>query len=150
MTTFTGPLRVKAGISDSGITWQVDASGTASFGEQLGIVVEASGTAKFNGPGSIVLGSAGVPNIRNVGGGGVVWEQETTILAINSAANPATITLPSGSNIINTYVDVEIPFAAGALVTAFVVNLFLGASDTASAANTIAEISVSASTGTTS
>lgn len=144
MTTFAAPLRVKRGLNDSTIVWQVEASGTASFGQQGNFVIEASGTTKFNGPGGLVAGSAGVPNIQ-WGNGRTVLTQEVTVLAINSAANPAQITLPSGAILLNAYVDVEAPFAAGALVTAFVVNLFLGASDTASAANTIAEISVSAS-----
>ena len=143
MTTFTGPLRVKAGISDSGISWQVDASGTASFGEQLGIVIEASGTAKFNGPGTIVLASGGVPNIRNVSGGTVVWSQEVTIVAQTSAGAPVAINIPSGSRILEVFIDVEEPFAAGAMVTAFNAVVFLGGQ--ASAANTISDVMVSAS-----
>ena len=72
--------------------------------------------------------------------GTLVAAQRATVHAQNSAGNPVTMVLPSGSDAIDFLIDVEIPFAAGALVTAQRVNIRTGVT-----ANVIAEIGVSAS-----
>lgn len=66
--------------------------------------------------------------------------QRATLLSTNTAGAPVSISLPSGSNVVDFWVDVETPFATGAGVTA--------ADITMSAANgvTLAKIAVSAST----
>lgn len=50
--------------------------------------------------------------------GEVVLVQRATIAAVNSAGNPITFSLPNPSDVVDFKVSVEIPFAAGALVTA--------------------------------
>lgn len=64
--------------------------------------------------------------------------QQATVVAQNSAGNPVLFTLPSGSNITDILVDVETPFAAGALVTAQRMDIRVGGT-------LITEIGVSAS-----
>lgn len=120
MTTFTGPLDVKA--LDSQVTAaRINVSGSATFqeGATFGTKIQ-SGAAGQRGTAILV--------------------QRATLAATNSAGSPAQFVLPSGSDIIGYYVDVETPFAAGALVTAARVNLRVGAS-----ANVISEVAVSAS-----
>ncbi len=125
MTKFQGPLQVGThGAPGTGVSYTtIDASGTASFAGPI----HGSAAATFVGPVTIGLGS-------------VIQAQRTTVLSQNSATNPATIVLPSGSDAIDFLIDVEIPFAAGALVTAQRVNIRTGVT-----ANVIAEIGVSAS-----
>lgn len=50
--------------------------------------------------------------------GDVYLVQRTTVQANNSAGNPVTFSLPNPSDIVDFVMQVEIPFAAGALVTA--------------------------------
>lgn len=112
MTKFTGPLY----IGD----WSTDTTA---------VTIDASGTAIFTGP------------IRDRGNRGqVTYSRETTLVALNSAANPATLILPSGSNVLDIYINVEIPFDAGTLVTASRVLV------SAVGGSTLAEITISAST----
>lgn len=68
----------------------------------------------------------GVKATRTIGDVGVM--QRTTVAANNSAGAPATMLLPSGSDVVMYLVDVEVPFSPGALATAADFSISHGAS----------------------
>lgn len=117
MTKFKGPLKV--GTHGAPGT-QVDY-----------VTVDSSGTASFAGP--ISGGPSGSVGL-------VTMVQRTTIAANTTAGAPATISLPSGSDIIDMHVDVEVPFATAAGVSAANIEV------SAAGGSTLAVIRVSAST----
>lgn len=69
----------------------------------------------FSGPVRTGL-NTGIPKTSTIGT--VIAAQRVTVDSSNSAGAPATMLLPSGSDVIDYLVDVETPFAAGAMVTA--------------------------------
>lgn len=73
------------------------------------------GKTNFSGP--VKTGKdTGVSSTRTVGT--VIAAQRVTVDSSNSAGAPATMLLPSGADVVDYLVDVEAPFAAGALATA--------------------------------
>ena len=68
----------------------------------------------------------GASSSRTVGT--VIAAQRVTVDSTNSAGAPATMLLPAGADVIDYLVDVETPFAAGALVTAQEFSISHGAS----------------------
>ena len=141
MTKFTGPLHVGA-LDNATDFVTIDASGTASFaapvvvgalqvgasGGTIFSTIDVSGTASFEGP---IRGPSGV--------GTALLVQSATIAANTTAGAPATFALPSGADIIDFKVSVEIPFATGAGVTAANIEV------SAAAGLTMAIVPVSAS-----
>lgn len=124
MTKFTAPLYVG----------RLDSDATA-------VTIDTSGTATFTG--SIqVSGSANVAGTitDRAARGQVIYTQKTTLLSDNSAAGPAIINLPSGSDVTDIWVHVEIPFGNAVGVTA--VNVAVSAVGDAG----LVSFSVSAST----
>ena len=95
---------------------------------------------------STIAVAGGVTTIKKIQSGTAgsrgtaILVQRVTLAANTTAGIPATIVLPSGSNIIDMYVDVEIPFATAVGVTAAEVNV------SAAAGVLLARINVSAST----
>lgn len=117
MTKFKGPLKVGTH----------GAPGT----EVDYVVIDTSGTATFAGP--ITGGVAGQR-------GTATLIQRATITSSTTAGAPATITLPTGSDIVDITVDVEIPFETAAGVSACNVEV------SAAAGTAIVYFNVSAST----
>lgn len=73
------------------------------------------GKTNFSGP--IKTGKdTGVDSTRTIGT--VIAAQRVTVLSSNSAGAHATMLIPSGADVVDYLVDVEIPFAPGALATA--------------------------------
>lgn len=137
MTKFTGPLIV--GRLDSDATAAViDASGSAAFDGTVDVSgrvtfranVQASSSATFQE--RIQVGNSGQR-------GTAIVAQRATLAAINSAGNPVKFLLPTGSDIIDYKLDLEIPLDS-AIVTAQRIYTYNG-----SAAQAISEIGVSAS-----
>ena len=125
-STFTGPVYASATAQFTGM---VLVSGTAFFHKPIHV----SPTAHIQGP--FRVGAAG--NIS------VMLAQAATIVAINSAGNPVTFSIPSGADVKNIWIDMEAPFASG-VVTANRVTTYIGGTGV-SAASLISEIAVSAS-----
>ena len=125
MTTLTGPINVKRGPLSEDYQTVIGASGTASFDGAIlvsgtahfkgGIMVSA--TAIFQGP--VRVGAAAAAPGANAGFALVT--QRATLGEINSAANPVSFTIPSGSDLINFLVTVEVPFASGVVTAGEVV-----------------------------
>ena len=147
MTTWTGPLKVKLLNAETTVA-QIDVSGTATF---PGLIAEGNvsvsgniqileGSLKIMDAGASVTAAvvdvSGTANFR-----GMQLVTQATLHTINSGANPVTFSLPTGANLVEAYVDLEIPFATGSVVTAHRVNLNLAGSADAP----LAEIGVSAS-----
>lgn len=117
----------------------VDTSGTAVFAGPIQVSGRVSAAGSLYVDGSVA--SSGP--IKSGGAGSLgtsVLMQRVTIAAANTAGAPVQLNLPSGSNLIQMYVDVEEPYTTGAGATAAEVNV--------SAVNgvTLARIAVSAST----
>lgn len=68
----------------------------------------------------------GVAATRTIGT--VIAAQRVTVDSSNSAGAPATMLMPSGVDVIEYLVDVETPFAAGAMATAQEFSISHGAS----------------------
>ncbi|MCB7127948.1 MAG: hypothetical protein J3T61_00215 [Candidatus Brocadiales bacterium] len=136
MTTFTGPFNVTQADSNTTVV-SVDSSGTCTFAENItftnpvtfAAAVEASGAFTFHA--------------QNFGPGGVGLTellQRATILQNNTAGNPVNISLPSGADVIDFWVDIETPFGTAAGVTACDIQASIAAAQSA-----LAIVNVSAS-----
>jgi len=117
MTSFTAPFNLYGPWDTQTTVMSVDASGTAQFAGLEGITgsltvtgeVQASSSATFTE--RIQVGQAGSR-------GSVTLVQRATIAANTTAGAPAKILLPSGADILDFFVDVEIPFETAAGATA--------------------------------
>ena len=130
MTKFTGPLYVGRLDSDTTAV-TIDVSGTATFAGGLNVAGNAvvSGNATFSG------------TIQETAGLGLAtFVREVTVAQANTAGAPATISLPTSANIVDVYLNVEIPFANAAGVTAAAVRV------SADNVGNVVEFNVSAST----
>jgi len=121
MTKFTGPLIV--GFLDSDTTAAtIDASGSATFTGTLDVTERATFLAAIRSSSSAIfqervqVGDSGQR-------GTAVIVQQVTIGQATTAGASASLTLPNPSNIVDIHVDVEIPFATGAGVTAAAVHV---------------------------
>lgn len=110
-TMFSGPIQTSAGVS---------AAGSLYVGGSV------------NSVGPIKSGAAGTV-------GTAILVQRVTLGVTSTATGPATIVLPSGSNILEINVDVEQPFQTAAGVTATEINV------SAAAGSLIVRMAVSAS-----
>lgn len=116
MTKFTGPLIVGALDSDATAA-VIDASGTATFQGDLNT------TGTFNLTGSAIVSGSAVFTDRVQSGdsgqrGTATMVQRVTIATDTTTGAPATIVIPSGSDIIDFIVDIEEQFDTAAGATA--------------------------------
>lgn len=131
-STFAGAISVAGGVSGAST---LNITGAASFSG----AVSAASTLTVNGV-TVLGGAVSAKSTLKVGAGYAVLSQRVTIAANTTAGAPATISLPSGADIVDFFVDVEVPFATAAGATAATVHMS-GAN-----ASTIAVMRVSAST----
>ncbi len=117
----------------------IDVSGTANFSGTVKMSAGASIAGSMYVDGS-VLSLGPIRSGAAASRGRAILVQRVTILPVHSAGAPALLVLPSGSDILDFYVDVEAPFAAGALVSAAEVLI------SAAGGVLLARINVSAST----
>ena len=112
MTTHRAPFAVQQRWSDTTVV-DVEASGTATFAGQMRFVSEilASASARFEL-------DVDVSGRVKVGGDNVILAQRVTIDSTHSTGARLSVSLPPNADLIDFLVDVEIPFAAGALATA--------------------------------
>ena len=137
MTTFSGPLIVKVPNAQTTVM-SVDVSGSATLEQGL-TASHLTATGSIASTNRIRTGATGRV-------GTVLVSQRATINSTNSGGSPVKFLLPSGADIVDILVDIEVPFAAGALVTAGRVLAYkeLGNTPT-SAENILTEVLVSSS-----
>ena len=140
MTKLTGPFNI--GVLDSETTvFSIDVSGTATYAGNIDVVGDANITGSLIvSAGMAITGTAQV--VQGGQAGKIEVVQQATLIQSHTAAAPLQMNLPTGVNLTDVLIDVEVPFGTPAGVTAAIVETVLG---TATAASILGKAVVSAS-----